>query len=194
MLLSPAQLETGQIALGTCLTCCYIGVVISTIAGLDVLRIINEPTAAALAYGSDKKEGLVAVYDLGGGTFDVSILEIMGGVFEVKVRLCGCVQALLWQACKLFGQKEVTEVMFCAATYCGDSNCCSKESQGNLAGVCCLGYGCKPSVRLYAYALQAACRAYAAAAFCRPPTVTPSWVARTLTTPSLTTSWGSSRR
>jgi molecular chaperone DnaK (HSP70) len=51
-----------------------------------VLRIINEPTAAALAYGSDKKEGLVAVYDLGGGTFDVSILEIMGGVFEVKVR------------------------------------------------------------------------------------------------------------
>jgi molecular chaperone DnaK (HSP70) len=52
-----------------------------------VLRIINEPTAAALAYGSDKKEGLVAVYDLGGGTFDVSILEIMGGVFEVKV--CG---------------------------------------------------------------------------------------------------------
>ncbi|KAF8059743.1 Heat shock 70 kDa protein [Scenedesmus sp. PABB004] len=54
------------------------------IAGLDVLRIINEPTAAALAYGSDKKEGLVAVYDLGGGTFDVSILEIMGGVFEVK--------------------------------------------------------------------------------------------------------------
>jgi molecular chaperone DnaK (HSP70) len=56
-------------------------------AGLDVLRIINEPTAAALAYGSDKKEGLVAVYDLGGGTFDVSILEIMGGVFEVKVGL-----------------------------------------------------------------------------------------------------------
>eukprot|EP00882_Tetradesmus_deserticola_P000744 GHRQ01000812.1.p1 GENE.GHRQ01000812.1~~GHRQ01000812.1.p1 ORF type:complete len:666 (+),score=375.37 GHRQ01000812.1:203-2200(+) len=54
------------------------------IAGLDVLRIINEPTAAALAYGSDRKEGLVAVYDLGGGTFDVSILEIMGGVFEVK--------------------------------------------------------------------------------------------------------------
>lgn len=54
------------------------------IAGLDVLRIINEPTAAALAYGSDKKEGLVAVYDLGGGTFDISILEIMGGVFEVK--------------------------------------------------------------------------------------------------------------
>jgi L1 cell adhesion molecule like protein len=51
---------------------------------LEVLRIINEPTAAALAYGADKKEGLVAVYDLGGGTFDVSILEILGGVFEVK--------------------------------------------------------------------------------------------------------------
>ena len=54
------------------------------IAGLEVLRIINEPTAAALSYGADKKEGLVAVYDLGGGTFDISILEISGGVFEVK--------------------------------------------------------------------------------------------------------------
>ncbi|MDR0677877.1 MAG: molecular chaperone DnaK [Holosporaceae bacterium] len=55
------------------------------IAGLDVLRIINEPTAAALAYGLDKKNsGLIAVYDLGGGTFDVSILEIGDGVFEVK--------------------------------------------------------------------------------------------------------------
>jgi molecular chaperone DnaK len=55
------------------------------IAGLDVLRIINEPTAAALAYGLDKqKTGIVAVYDLGGGTFDVSILEIGDGVFEVK--------------------------------------------------------------------------------------------------------------
>merc|ERR1719218_506069 len=55
------------------------------IANLDVLRIINEPTAAALAYGLDKKDGqVVAVYDLGGGTFDVSILEISGGVFEVK--------------------------------------------------------------------------------------------------------------
>jgi len=55
------------------------------IAGLDVLRIINEPTAAALAYGLDKKEGkVIAVYDLGGGTFDVSILEIGDGVFEVK--------------------------------------------------------------------------------------------------------------
>lgn len=50
----------------------------------EVKRIINEPTAAALSYGADKKEGLVAVYDLGGGTFDVSILEISGGVFEVK--------------------------------------------------------------------------------------------------------------
>ena len=55
------------------------------IAGLDVLRIINEPTAAALAYGLDKNEsGTIAVYDLGGGTFDVSILEIGDGVFEVK--------------------------------------------------------------------------------------------------------------
>jgi molecular chaperone DnaK len=55
------------------------------IAGLDVLRIINEPTAAALAYGLDKKQtGMIAVYDLGGGTFDVSILEIGDGVFEVK--------------------------------------------------------------------------------------------------------------
>jgi molecular chaperone DnaK len=55
------------------------------IAGLEVLRIINEPTAAALAYGLDKKEsGTVVVYDLGGGTFDVSVLEIGDGVFEVK--------------------------------------------------------------------------------------------------------------
>jgi molecular chaperone DnaK len=55
------------------------------IAGLEVLRIINEPTAAALAYGLDKKNGQkIAVYDLGGGTFDVSILEIGDGVFEVK--------------------------------------------------------------------------------------------------------------
>jgi molecular chaperone DnaK len=55
------------------------------IAGLEILRIINEPTAAALAYGLDKKNtGIIAVYDLGGGTFDVSILEIGDGVFEVK--------------------------------------------------------------------------------------------------------------
>ncbi|MEK9800579.1 MAG: molecular chaperone DnaK [Alphaproteobacteria bacterium] len=55
------------------------------IAGLNVLRIINEPTAAALAYGLDRKEsGLIVVYDLGGGTFDVSILEVGDGVFEVK--------------------------------------------------------------------------------------------------------------
>ena len=55
------------------------------IAGLDVLRIINEPTAAALAYGMDKKNaGTIAVYDLGGGTFDVSVLELGDGVFEVK--------------------------------------------------------------------------------------------------------------
>ncbi|MEE8189835.1 MAG: molecular chaperone DnaK [Kiloniellales bacterium] len=55
------------------------------IAGLEVLRIINEPTAAALAYGMDRqKSGIIAVYDLGGGTFDISILEIGDGVFEVK--------------------------------------------------------------------------------------------------------------
>ncbi|SEL35954.1 molecular chaperone DnaK [Bosea lupini] len=55
------------------------------IAGLDVLRIINEPTAAALAYGLDKKKtGKIAVYDLGGGTFDISLLDIGDGVFEVK--------------------------------------------------------------------------------------------------------------
>src|SRR5215212_225690 len=55
------------------------------IAGLEVLRIINEPTAAALAYGLDKQDGkTIAVYDLGGGTFDVSVLEIGDGVFEVK--------------------------------------------------------------------------------------------------------------
>ncbi|NBS42786.1 MAG: molecular chaperone DnaK, partial [Acetobacteraceae bacterium] len=56
-----------------------------TVAGLEVLRIINEPTAAALAYGMEqKKGGTIAVYDLGGGTFDVSVLEIGDGVFEVK--------------------------------------------------------------------------------------------------------------
>ena len=55
------------------------------IAGLEVLRIINEPTAASLAYGLDKKANKkIAVYDLGGGTFDVSILELGDGVFEVK--------------------------------------------------------------------------------------------------------------
>src|SRR6202011_844509 len=55
------------------------------IAGLEVMRIINEPTAAALAYGLDKKgSGKIAVYDLGGGTFDISILEVGDGVFEVK--------------------------------------------------------------------------------------------------------------
>src|SRR5437879_2011459 len=55
------------------------------VAGLEVLRIINEPTAAALAYGLDKKKDeTIAVYDLGGGTFDISILEIGEGVFEVK--------------------------------------------------------------------------------------------------------------
>ena len=57
-----------------------------SIAGLDVLRIINEPTAAALAYGFDKKDKnqTILVFDLGGGTFDVSILEVGEGVYEVK--------------------------------------------------------------------------------------------------------------
>lgn len=55
------------------------------IAGLTVERIINEPTAAALSYGLNNKEGLIAVFDLGGGTFDVSILEISNGVFEVLI-------------------------------------------------------------------------------------------------------------
>ena len=57
------------------------------IAGLNVLRVINEPTAAALAYGLDKTDDkVIAVYDLGGGTFDVSILEIQKGVFEARER------------------------------------------------------------------------------------------------------------
>src|SRR5438094_3064331 len=56
-----------------------------TIAGLEVLRIINEPTAASLAYGLEKKrDEIIAVYDLGGGTFDISILQLGEGVFEVK--------------------------------------------------------------------------------------------------------------
>lgn len=55
------------------------------IAGLDVERIINEPTAAALSYGMTNKEGLIAVFDLGGGTFDISVLEISNGVFEVFI-------------------------------------------------------------------------------------------------------------
>ena len=55
------------------------------LAGLEVLRLLNEPTAAALAYGLDKQaEGTFAVFDLGGGTFDVSILKLEDGVFEVK--------------------------------------------------------------------------------------------------------------
>src|SRR3546814_2946000 len=57
------------------------------IAGLEVLRIVNEPTAAALAYGLDKKKDeTIAVYDFGGGTFDISILEVGEGVVEVKAR------------------------------------------------------------------------------------------------------------
>jgi molecular chaperone DnaK (HSP70) len=61
------------------------------IAGLDVLRVINEPTAAALAYGLDKadQDRTIAVYDLGGGTFDISILELQSGVFEVIILIFG---------------------------------------------------------------------------------------------------------
>lgn len=54
------------------------------ISGLNVARVINEPTAAALAYGLEKDDRVIAVYDLGGGTFDISVLEISNGVFEVK--------------------------------------------------------------------------------------------------------------
>ena len=73
----------------TCTPCAQATKDAGKIAGLDVLRIINEPTAAALSYGANKnKDGLVAVYDLGGGTFDVSILEMSGGVFEVCPGVC----------------------------------------------------------------------------------------------------------
>ena len=63
------------------------------IAGLNVLRIINEPTAAAIAYGLDKKgaEKTVLIFDLGGGTFDVSLLTIEEGIFEVSAFVCGFV-------------------------------------------------------------------------------------------------------
>src|SRR3954452_25301921 len=90
--------ERAELALGGALSGCVITVPAyfddaqrqatkdaGRIAGLNVLRLLNEPTAAALAYGLDKKsEGLFAVYDLGGGTFDISILKLTGGVFEVK--------------------------------------------------------------------------------------------------------------
>ena len=69
-----------------------------------MLRIINEPTAAALSYGANKnKDGLVAVYDLGGGTFDVSILEMSGGVFEVCTTLRSAFmrRTCLWDQCNL---------------------------------------------------------------------------------------------
>ena len=67
----------------------FLNIISGVIAGLNVLRIINEPTAAAIAYGLDKKKGSTAesnvlIFDLGGGTFDVSILTIEDGIFEVK--------------------------------------------------------------------------------------------------------------
>ena len=71
------------------------------IAGLEVLRIINEPTAASLAYGLDKKQNKkIAVYDLGGGTFDVSILELGDGVFEVKSTNGDTFSAASFNLCK----------------------------------------------------------------------------------------------
>ena len=68
------------------------------IAGLNVVRIINEPTAAAIAYGLDKKgaEQNILVFDLGGGTFDVSILTIDNGVFEVRALPLSLLQTLMW--------------------------------------------------------------------------------------------------
>lgn len=69
------------------------------IAGLNVVRIINEPTAAAIAYGLDKKgaEQNILVFDLGGGTFDVSILTIDNGVFEVRALFLFASSRLFWQ-------------------------------------------------------------------------------------------------
>ena len=71
------------------ISCNFLKIISGVIAGLNVLRIINEPTAAAIAYGLDKKKGSTAesnvlIFDLGGGTFDVSILTIEDGIFEVK--------------------------------------------------------------------------------------------------------------
>jgi molecular chaperone DnaK len=91
------------------------------IAGLDVKRIINEPTAAALAYGMDKhKDEKIAVFDLGGGTFDISVLEVGGGVIEVKAtngdtqlggddldnRLRNQAEQLTYQAEKLYNEHQ----------------------------------------------------------------------------------------
>src|SRR5580700_503232 len=68
------------------------------IAGLDVLRLVNEPTAASLAYGLDKREnGIVAVYDLGGGTFDISILKLHDGIFEVRWKMWRANGAKIYQ-------------------------------------------------------------------------------------------------
>ncbi|KAM7275661.1 hypothetical protein ACFE04_017527 [Oxalis oulophora] len=80
------------------------------IAGLDVERIINEPTAAALSYGLNNKEGVIAVFDLGGGTFDVSILEISNGVFEASAIIC-FMPFFLFSATLIRGsQKEIDSV------------------------------------------------------------------------------------
>ncbi|KAM7263232.1 hypothetical protein ACFE04_000915 [Oxalis oulophora] len=82
------------------------------IAGLDVERIINEPTAAALSYGLNNKEGVIVVFDLGGGTFDVSILEISNGVFEASAIIC-FMPFFLFSATLIRGsQKEIDSVWF----------------------------------------------------------------------------------
>ena len=115
------------------------------IAGLDVQRIINEPTAAALSYGADKKEGVVAVYDLGGGTFDISIMEMAQGVFEARRparlachRSCAVMQLKvgkersrpqgwrlkIWPTCSILIPLSYLQLPFCTASfYCTAEPC-----------------------------------------------------------------------
>lgn len=126
------------------------------IAGLDVKRIINEPTAAALAYGlgQDESDGkVVAVYDLGGGTFDVSILELAGGVFQVKatngdtflggedfdLRLLDffCNEFKKSDSIDLSGDKLALQVR--VGTRLGFVSCCFATGSGCVGGCCCGG-------------------------------------------------------